>query len=625
VTTVYLDFETYSEMSIDAGARKYACHPSTRILCLAYKVDDGPVQLWKPGEPKPTWPEGATLYAHNALFDYYIMKYCMKCHYSLDGWTDTMALCGRYTLPLGLADACRALGTTDKLSTGKALIRKCCTPKGCPTANDFLQLYAYCKVDVQAMYDMVQALPSSRLSDTEQAIWVTTQEMNMEGLPVSHKEIKAVHDYTDVWKEEQMKRVPEISGGFLNTINQTAKMKEYCGLPNMQAPTVESALLDSTLASDVRELLILRQQLGRSSTAKYKKLLQMEHYGKIHGNLCYYGAGTGRYTGRGFQLQNLPRASVKDPEALIRSFIEVDEIEDPVNKAKALIRPMICAPEGEALICSDYSSIENILLVWCAEDWAACKQYEDKMSQYKIMSSTLYDMPYDEVQKGTIEYQIGKCLILGCGYMMGGKRFLEVVEEIGVTTFDKHQALRAVKGYRALYPKVVDLWYGLDEMMKNAVTNPGQVFKYNRFSARHVRDRAQRRWLLFKLPSGRDLFYCEPKIQQGRFGPEIGHLGRNPYTRQWGPMALSPGRITENAMQALGRDIMCHGLENIKRDMPEVRLIGTVHDEGIGIGDELLIDEAALQKFDNCLCDLPDWAHDLPMRSEGWIGKRYRK
>ena len=51
---LFRDIETRSKVSLKkVGAHKYAADPSTEVLCVAYAVDDGPVQLWRPGDPVP--------------------------------------------------------------------------------------------------------------------------------------------------------------------------------------------------------------------------------------------------------------------------------------------------------------------------------------------------------------------------------------------------------------------------------------------------------------------------------------------------------------------------------------------------------------------------------------------
>ena len=74
--SLHRDFETRSKADLKkVGAAVYAADPSTEILCVAYAVDDGPVQLWRPGDPVPAeWFEAAanpswTAVAHNDAFE----------------------------------------------------------------------------------------------------------------------------------------------------------------------------------------------------------------------------------------------------------------------------------------------------------------------------------------------------------------------------------------------------------------------------------------------------------------------------------------------------------------------------------------------------------------------------
>ena len=76
VHKLHRDFETRSKADLKkVGAAVYAADPSTEITWLAYAVDDGPVQQWRPGDPVPAaWFEAAvnpswTAVAHNDAFE----------------------------------------------------------------------------------------------------------------------------------------------------------------------------------------------------------------------------------------------------------------------------------------------------------------------------------------------------------------------------------------------------------------------------------------------------------------------------------------------------------------------------------------------------------------------------
>jgi len=638
---IIIDFETYSPTPISAGSYKYMHDPEADMVCMAYKIDDEPTKLWTPALPFPAaeFSMSGNIYGHNILFDYLAWNVLGRNYgfpeLELNQLVDTQALANRYTLPGGLAKAGEVLSLPiQKQKTGAALIKKIC----CPTRagarprhgidyshNDLMLFYEYCRDDVNTTYELIRALPSSKLSDSEQEYWELTQRMNLAGLPVDELAVEKILDYITSFSEEMTRRVPELSLGQVQKVTQVAKLKSWMAskgvhVDNLTAPTVE-ALLKQDLPDAVREMLVLRQTIGRSSTAKYQKIKDMVYERRVFNNLQYYGTSTGRWAGRGFQLQNLPRASVNDPESYISRFVDFKPVDDPVNIAKALIRPMIKAPDGRKLIVSDYSSIENRLLAWVARDEGALELFRTGGDQYIDMAAFLYKKAPADVTKG--ERQIGKIIILGCGYGMGAKRFVETAK-----TWNVHMELReaqhAVDAFRDRYSSVKNLWYKLKDACVSAIQVPGSYHTYHNCTFRVVKCRAGNKWLLLTLPSGRNLFYKDPYLESDTYGVAPGHYGTNPYTKKWSRLKLIPGRIVENVIQALARDIMAYGLVQISRKMPYIDLLGTVHDEAIGEGPDSIGPET-LKLFNKSLCTLPPWAAGLPLAAEGYIGTRYKK
>ncbi len=635
-----IDFETYSPVDlIKASSYKYMRHEDADIVCMAWKQDDQKTQLWAPGmAPLAINPE-EKIYAHNALFDY-LAWHVLGSKYGfpavdLSQWIDTVALANRYTLPAGLAKVGEVLKLdVQKQAKGSALIRKisCPTKTGKRpkegvdfTHSDKMDYFSYCIDDVNTTYELIKNLPADELAPDEQALWELTQRMNMTGLPVDVYSAERILASITSFAEEMTLRVPELSGGTVQKVTQVAKLKTWMAsygvdTPNLQAATVE-ALLEGDIHENVREMLVLRQTIGRSSTAKYKKIMEMNLNGRVYNNLQYYGTSTGRWAGRGFQLQNLPRASVPNPEEYIDDFNNFKPVDDPVNVAKALIRPMIKAPKGRMLIVSDYSSIENRLLAWVARDEPALELFRTGGDQYVDMASFLYRKEPSDISKS--ERQIGKIIILGCGYGMGAKRFVETAKTWGVH-MEQHEAQRAVDAYRDRYSLVKNMWYKLKDRCVEAIMRPGETHGYNGCIFRVVKCRAGNRWLVLTLPSGRNLFYMSPYLSEDTYGLVPGHYGTNPYTKKWDRLKLIPGRITENIIQALARDIMAYGLTTVSLRMPDITLLGTVHDEAIGEGYEDMKPHD-LEKFNKALCCLPKWAKGLPLEAEGYLATRYKK
>jgi DNA polymerase len=499
------------------------------------------------------------------------------------------------------------------------------------------EFYEYCAQDVRSTVALLDALPADYLTDKEQKIWLMTQEMNLTGLPVDIDEITRVHDYVDGFVAELSHRVVELSEGQVHKVTQVAKLKDWINskgvyAADMRADTVVNLLKLDTLPDDVREMLELRQTLGRSSTAKFKKLIKLHYKGRIYDNLRYYGTSTGRWSGMGFQVHNLPRAHVKDPEKMIEKFLNFEPVEDPVNVAKALIRPMIKAPEGKVLVVSDYSAIENCILAWVAREDPALDLIESGKSSYLDMAAFMRNMTYEEMERAyrakediaVFNRWLGKIIVLGCGYQMGAARF-QVTAEAWGQEISLGLAKRAVDAYRRKHPMIKRFWSRVMSCAIAAVANTGQAYMYNRCIFKVVQDRTQRPWLILTLPSMRKLFYAEPRMSTSRYGDVVRHKGIDPYSKKWTWLSLTPGRITENIVQALARDIMAHGMLNVRDNMKEVELMASVHDEALGLADE---DKADLDRFNELLCELPEWAktpRHLPLKAEGYIAQRYKK
>ena len=634
MSLIGIDFETKSEIDlIKHGRQKYLAGSQADIICMGYKIDDDPVQLWVPGDLLPYFLTAQLVchrfYAFNAQFDMAVWNtFGSKYNFRLTPahwWIDIMAVCGRFTYHQSLAQAGEDLELNVKKNPrGKALIKKICCPPFEYTHTDLMELHAYCKQDVDTMYEMLQALPASKLSDQEQKIWELTAKINNHGIPVDIAATKQIIQVTDAYKEDQNELLPELTDGEVTKATQAARITKWLRnkgvpTPNLTATTVERLLARLDLKSDVRTVLQLRQELGRSSTAKYLKIKEQAHKGRIYDNLRYYGANTGRWSGLGFQLHNLPRSDVTDAQPIITSFMDLSIIEnDPIGAAKSIVRGMICAPEGKMICAADYVGIENRGLAWVARDEVTLDLFRKNLDQYIDMAAYLYKIPYEDVTKD--QRYTGKQLVLGCGYGLGWKGFQKYMEAAG-TPITNEIAQFAVNGWRTKYHKVVKLWYACKTAAINAISNPGTVFDVSNCAFKLVSDRNKTHWLQLTLPSGRNLYYNKPKIEDGVYGLETTAMGINPYTKKWMRLKIIPGRFVENIVQALSRDILAQGKLNL--DAAHYDIIGSVHDEVI-----IEIDEEYLPCLDDIcehMCDMPEWARGLPLEAEGMIEKRYRK
>lgn len=648
--SIVIDFETRSDVPIEYGVHAYARGKKADILMMAYKVDDQPTKLWFPrfiwhgvtkklmtptgALPKELYDPEYRIVAHNADFEATIISTLGRKYdfpeIDYKRFIDTAALCRRYGLPASLEDAGAVMNLQiQKQKHGKELIKMFCVEPFMYEANHACEwdlFCEYCKQDVETTYALWNALPAKTLSPDEEKIWLLTREINERGVPIDIESAEQIYAVTSVFLDENNQRLPKLTNGKVTKVTQVKRIKDWCNERLEEYGIVIDSLgkdklaelLTMDLPEDVLEVLEIRAGTGLSSIGKYKRMLNMSVDGVMHDNSIYYGAHTGRITGSGFQLLNLPRASVKDPEAEIQKFFDYDILEEnPVMSARALIRPMIKAPEGHKLIVSDFSSVEYIAECWLSGDDDAVDKFAGGSDQYKDMAAFLYHIAYEAVTSE--ERRIGKTLILGCGYGLGPEGFIGYAKRSGLE-IDLDTARFAVKGYRDKYKKIKEMWYALNKAAMSAIEFKGEEFVTHRTKFKYIKDHYGTKWLRMTLPSGRNMFYFDPTIEMGKFGLNMTHMGRNQLTKQWERRFVSPGLLTENVIQAMCRDLLYYGKMQLEK--AGYKIIGSIYDEVIACVPE---DFGSVEEFSKLMSSVPDWAQGLPLRAEGFESKRYRK
>ena len=278
------------------------------------------------------------------------------------------------------------------------------------------------------------------------------------------------------------------------------------------------------------------------------------------------------------------------------------------------VRTAIAAPAGRQLIVADYASIETVMIAWAAECPALLNVFRSGRDAYKDMAARLFKIDYTAVTREQRAY--AKPIVLGCGYMLGARGMIAYAKGFGISMTDA-EAEVAVAAYREGYPEVVRFWHLLDAAARRAIENPGRVFKAGRF-----RFKADGEFLLLRLPSERKLAYYQPAINpDGRFGPEITYMGRD-YGNRWDRIHTHPGKLCENIIQAVARDLLVQGLFNACAE-PRLEVVGHVHDEIIALAD--VDDATAREGLRDCMRRIPGWAGDAPVDASAWAGPFYCK
>jgi DNA polymerase bacteriophage-type len=344
-----IDFEIKSVIDIKKhGPWVYAENPLTEPLCLAVKVDNRPPRIWirssiytifnKAGvrhnlptltanEVNDLIKRADTVEAHNAFFERCIWKRIMVPRL---GWPDipdhkwrcSMTKASAHALPRTLKMAGVALNLPiQKDDVGHTLMLKMCKPRR-PRKDedpaglywyedpaDFIRLFQYCLQDVESEYALSEALDD--LNPLEQKVWFLDQKINERGIMADVDTARKIIEIVNLHEARLLEELSALTEGNVQTAKQVAKMAEFCGTANMKKETVTVAL-ESESNPVKKRVLEIRQSLGRSSVSKYQSIIAKAAKDKrIRGELLYHGATTGRWTGRGVQLQNLPRECIE--------------------------------------------------------------------------------------------------------------------------------------------------------------------------------------------------------------------------------------------------------------------------------------------------------------------------
>ena len=695
---VTLDYETRSRVDLKkTGSYLYAVDPSTDVLCLAWRLDIAPhTYLWHPAFPdarpkSKSWintegkrirglpshleryangipefgrsnlhklliwistGEVTEVEAHNAMFERVISRYVMPRYvpeFAIPDelWRCSAAKAASFSIPRDLKGAVNALGLAEKKDdSGKLLIAKLCKPNKqgdfCEDVEPLLDLFSYCKQDVVAEEALSASLRS--LSPIELDTWRLDQTINLRGVAVDTDFVTRALDITAREQLAADLEINIITEGVVDSTGQRDALLGWLrerGYPadNLQGETIDAVLdHDLRLPDEVLRVLTLRRSLGRTSTKKYEAIARSVcEDGRIRDLLAYHGAGTGRWAGRRVQPQNFPRGTIPgDMETLVADakHYDVDTLRliygDPMELLATTLRGALIAPKGRVLNVADYAAIEARVTAWIAGQLDMLDIFLAGQDVYKVMASSIFNMPLSLVTPG--QRQLGKAAVLGLGFQMGAKKFvascakspyfIEITEEF---------AQSVVKAYRTKNYCITAFWGDVQAAAIEAITRgPGAApVPCGKLSW------AQRgRFLHVKLPSGRFLSYCDPRVEQklvegtradgteySFIAPSIRFMGIDPKTHQWTPQFTYGGSITENVVQGIARDLMRDAMLRLERT-GTYQTVLTVHDEIVAESDD---NKGSVEEFETLVSQTEPWADGLPVRATAWRGGRYKK
>lgn len=651
---LHTDIETYSDVDLKVSSvYKYAESENFEILTLSYCIDDGPVidvplalgaQL--PEEYLYHASKATTLkLAHNALFE----RTCLRAFgldIPIEQWECTAVKAAYCGLPSSLEDVSKALnlGDKSKSAAGKALIKFFCVPKANGTRNmpqdypeKFQEFVDYCNQDVVAETEIDNQLSIYEVCQFERNNYFLDQHINDRGIKVDLAFAQAAYDLDEGFKVKAIKRMKEITG--LSNPNSPKQLIEWINSAqqDVQINSIAKEKLIPLLkvaSGAVLEILDLRAATSKTSTAKYVAMLESACIDdRIRGCFQFYGANkTGRWAGRIVQLQNLPinkflvDNSDEDAIDIARNVIAQNDLElaemvygfkIPIVLSE-LIRPAFIAKEGCTFAVSDFSAIEARVLSWLASEEWRMEVFATHGKIYEAAAANMFNVDIKLVTKNS-EYRMrAKNAELALGYQgaleamrrMGG-------EKMGLSDTEMNELVRL---WRKVNPKIVTMWNEINNSAIEAMMYPETRVETG---YRNVAFEYDGTILKMYLPSGRSISYFDAGLKTNRFNSVcIKYKNIDQKTKKWWDTETYGGKLVENAVQAISRDILVYSMQNLTNYGYEI--VMHVHDEVICEVPEDYGDEY-LETMENIMKENIPWAPDLILGAAGYTTKYYKK
>lgn len=586
---IVVDIETYSEQDIGkVGAFRYAQDPGFEVLLIAYALGEAApacIDLTLETDPRrrdllPWLFDPAYIKrAHNAAFEWwclsewYGLSWAERCAW-LDQWECSMIHALYCGLPAQLAALGKALQQpedTAKMRQGKALVGYFCKP--CAPTQKNGQRTRNRRGDDPGKWALfmqynAQDVVAERANDRRLAAWPVPEglwqqwrddlRMNAAGVAVDLDLTAGALACAGQVNQSLADEAAALTG--LANPGSRAQLLDWlegrgCPLPDLRAETVAAALKGSSLPGDVARVLEIRQQLSKTSLTKYGVVAACAGPdGRIRGTLQFYGAArTGRWAGRLLQVQNLPRTYIGPTEQQeYRQIVKLRDGQalqmlcgDVSGLLSQLIRTVLVPGPGCVFLDADFSAIEARLIAWLAgEEWVL-EVFRTTGKIYEATAAKLFGVPVETIRKGHPNYsyrQRGKVATLALGYQ-GGVGAMKRMggEKLGL---DDAGLQDIVDRWRETNPAICRLWRQMEKAAKKTVRTgqatrprPDVVFRLEASAA------CPFPFLTMELPSGRKLFYADPRLN------EKDQLTYKEYdTGQWRTAETYGGKLTENCL-----------------------------------------------------------------------------
>lgn len=643
---ISIDLETYSDVDLPkCGVYKYAESPQFEILLFAYSVDGGEVQAVDLAGGEKIPPEilsaitdnSVTKWAFNANFE----RICLSKYLGLSNgeyldptsWKCTMTWAAYLGLPLSLEGAGAVLGLEQqKLKEGKDLIKYFCVPclptkanggrtRNLPThAPEKWRLFkSYNKRDVEVEMSIQSRLSKFPVPEFVWEEYHLDQRINDRGICLDMELVRNAIAFDERSRKTLTTAMQDLTN--LENPNSVTQMKQWLSENGLETNTLGKkavAELIKSAPAELQQVLILRQQLAKSSVKKYTAMENAVcNDNRARGMFKFYGANrTGRWAGKNVQLQNLPQNHIPDLEQaqeLVKcgDYTALEMLyEDIPDTLSQLIRTAFVPQNNHKFIVADFSAIEARVLSWLSGEKWRSEVFRTGGDIYCASASQMFGVPVEKHGVNGHLRQKGKIaeLALGYGGSVGALKAMGAIE-MGLAE-DELQPL--VDSWRTANPNIVRFWWEVDRCVKETVKMRTTTQTHN------IKFIYQSGILFIELPSGRRLSYIKPRMGENRFGGESVTYEGIGATKKWERLESYGPKFVENIVQAISRDILCYAMKNLSRSWG---IVAHVHDEVIIECDK----DTSLAEVCEVMGRTPPYASGLLLRADGYECEFYKK
>ena len=665
--TLSIDIETYSSIDLTkSGVYKYIQN-DFEILLIAYAYDDEEIKIidLKNNEKIPEklkediLDENIIKTAFNANFERVCLSKYFNTYLSPKMFRCTQVHALYLGLPHGLENVAKSLRLKEqKLEEGKSLIRFFNKRENLDllTSNNenikkgevlkkYEEFKKYCINDVKVERSIRKILEKVKLPESEQKLWQLDQEINDRGVLVDSKLLNNAIYYDNYFKNILIEKLKTITN--INNPKSNNQMKDYLNSLGLNVNSLSKESVESLLNSDevkknphyekIKEVLHLRKMLNKTSTKKYESMKRcMCDDERIRGLFQFYGANrTGRWAGRLVQVQNLPQNKINNLEQ-VREKIRNDIIKDFPSRKKEfnknlnlnlykdenlssllsqLIRTTFIPKKNHRFIIADFSAIEARIIAYLSNEKWRIDVFNTHGKIYEASASKMFKVDINEITKESELRQKGKIAELALGYQ-GGVGALVSMGAYNMNLCES-ELIEIVKAFRSSNPNIVKLWNNAQKAFIEAVKNKSVVHIDKNISFIY-----EGNILFIKLPSGRRLSYIRPKIDYDNIFNKyiITYEGIDPTTKKSKRLTTYGGKLVENIVQAIARDVLAQSMINLKNH--GFNIVMHVHDEIVlEVEDKI----SSIEEICEIMCKENKYLKGLKLKADGFESKYYKK